>query len=462
MYIASLQKSKQDQQLTLNQLAELDAYESEMAAEETRRAEIAKEMALETAKENAKEAEAATKSMMKQRDALKEQMEQEWAMNTDEDTGKVYYVSKTTGQSQWETPLVVVQNNQLNQQLVEAQQKMDQITGERDAALLAVEEARKASRDAEVAAVKKLDAVSARYKWREKKAAVAELQQLVDRLVVDLEVEKTMEKQARTVLETIAHEYKMLKTSSQVWEKKILWEERLDATSGEWYYVNNADGSTTWDKPESLAYYMNRMTSESTWDAPLCVQEMNRVGGLMQAQEQVVKAAQATLNQVLSLLDHEKDKLLRLEEFASMVKSAAREAANSKASQLVMSGDRSERMKNVLSRIRKRAIEGPVCYDCHRKRATRRCLSCTKPYCASCFNRLHSEGAMAGHSFLPIGKGSGLVGAGVKSAKTGLLYDKAPTTRAPQVLQCMVCTSSPPRPASYVKSLLYMLVVLVV
>ena len=45
-------------------------------------------MALAAVKENAKEAEAAAKSLAKQRDTLKEQMEQEWDINTDEETGK--------------------------------------------------------------------------------------------------------------------------------------------------------------------------------------------------------------------------------------------------------------------------------------------------------------------------------------------------------------------------------------
>ena len=294
---------------------------------------------------------------------------------------------------------------------------------ERDDALKEAERARLASRDAEVEAIRKMDAVSARYKWREKNQQIFDLQSTIDKWLMEVDILKKTEKHERSVLNDIQHEYKLLNTSAQIWEEIVVWNSILDETSGENFYVNALDGRSSWDKPDYLCYYINNMTKESVWDPPKCVMDRDVMEEKMKEQENIQLKAQESVNTVLILLNKEKDKLIQMEEFAKMVKQAARDAATSKASQVLNNDQRSEHMKEVLTRIRKRAIEGPICYDCNSKRATRRCLSCIKPYCASCFNHFHNEGAMAGHSFLPIGKGSGLVGAGTKN-KAGQVYDK--------------------------------------
>jgi hypothetical protein len=133
-------------------------------------------------------------------------------------------------------------------------------------------------------------------------------------------------------------------------------------------------------------------------------------------QEKVLNTAHDVTMQILAVLKAEQVKLEQAEVFSTLMKAAARDAANSKATLLSQMTDRSENMKNVLRRVRERAMKGPICHECSRKRATRRCTGCVLPYCSNCFNQIHSkEGLLFSHSFLPIGIGSGLVGAGTIS-----------------------------------------------
>ena len=69
--------------------------------EETKRIEIEKEYLLQQAFENAELFNAKAVALAETSAMLRQQAEAEWETVTDEDTGKTYYVSKTTGQSQW-------------------------------------------------------------------------------------------------------------------------------------------------------------------------------------------------------------------------------------------------------------------------------------------------------------------------------------------------------------------------
>jgi hypothetical protein len=69
--------------------------------EETKRIEIEKEYLLQQAFENAELFNAKAVALAETSAMLRQQAEAEWETVTDEETGKTYYVSKTTGQSQW-------------------------------------------------------------------------------------------------------------------------------------------------------------------------------------------------------------------------------------------------------------------------------------------------------------------------------------------------------------------------
>jgi len=114
--------------------------------------------------------------------------------------------------------------------------------------------------------VRAMDAVSARLKWREKYQKVAALESVVSKYLTELDIAKGYEKHERKKCEDLKHTNKLCRTTAQVWEKKDVWLERVDPTSGEIYYENvgeDKSGATTiWEKPEHLSYYYNGMTKE--------------------------------------------------------------------------------------------------------------------------------------------------------------------------------------------------------
>ena len=181
------------------------------------------------------------------------------------------------------------------------------------------------------------------------------------------------------------------------------------------------------------------MTKESVWLPPQCILDRLEQEQVLKLQQIVVDELQSSIDTIMKTLQKEQVLLVQAEECSKLMKIAARDATNSKATLLLGLNDRSEHMKNVLSKIRTRAMEGPQCLECSRKRATRRCTTCKSPYCASCFNTKHATGDYTGHSFLPIGLGSGLIGAGTSSQ--GTIYDQKPLQKS-RVLQCTTCTTN--------------------
>ena len=230
--------SKLDKQLSLEQLAELDEYESERRSMETKKKEMQQQLLLEQAKENAQQAESRAEVLMEESKQLQQQIAQEWIVEQDKDTGKMFYISTKTGTSQWETPDVFIQAQQVEAAVAAATEIAHVQSLERDQALEALEQARVASRDAEVAAVRVMDAVSARLTWREFNQKVIQLQHQVDQWLVELDIHKGTEQHAATTLQDVAHSFKMANANAQVWEKKTLWNQVMDEASGDYFYVN--------------------------------------------------------------------------------------------------------------------------------------------------------------------------------------------------------------------------------
>ena len=138
------------------------------------------------------------------------------------------------------------------------------------------------------------------------------------------------------------------------------------------------------------------MTKESVWLPPQCILDRLEQEQVLHLQQIVVDELQSSIDTIMNTLQKEQVLLVQAEECSKLMKIAARDATNSKATLLLGLNDRSEHMKNVLSKIRTRAMEGPQCLECSRKRATRRCTTCKSPYCASCFNTKHATGDFTG------------------------------------------------------------------
>jgi hypothetical protein len=141
------------------------------------------------------------------------------------------------------------------------------------------------------------------------------------------------------------------------------------------------------------------MTKESVWLPPQCIVDRLEQEQVLNLQQIVVDELQSSIDTIMKTLQKEQVLLVQAEECSKLMKIAARDATNSKATLLLGLNDRSEHMKNVLSKIRTRAMEGPQCLECSRKRATRRCTTCKSPYCASCFNTKHATGDFTGEYF---------------------------------------------------------------
>ena len=441
MYIDTMIQSREANLLDLSELAELEGYEGERKAEATKRLEAEKELMLDRAMQNAEDAELRANDLKEMSVALNNAADAEWEIVKDEATGKTYYASKIDGRTQWEEPDILARARAVSLERREAEELVERVQAERDAAVHEAELAREKARNAEIEAVRLMDAVSARYKWRETNEAVTERQSKVDKWMTELDVAKGYRNHEKKTYDELDHEYKTADASARFWSEKMLWREEWDPTSGRTYYVNMTDGgSTTWDRPSgSLSYYFNEMTKESAWEMPEVVNEREECEKKRAEQHVKYDEMNEEVERLKKILEKERKKLEEAELFAGMMKVAARDAANSKASKLKSMGDRSELMKDLLRRVRLRATKGPSCIECGRKRATRRCLTCSVPYCSGCFNRVHAVGEKESHPFLPIGAGSGLVGAGTKST-TGAVYDSRATHKAPKtILECVRC-----------------------
>jgi hypothetical protein len=149
-YIDAMIQSRSDNQLELSELAELEAYEAEKIELEARRKEVEMELLLSDALENAQQAQEQATALEAESEALLLQVKNEWVTKIDEESGKTYYISQSTGQSQWEVPELILTANKVADAHQRAALLAVQLETAKNEQMLAAEKARIASRDAEI------------------------------------------------------------------------------------------------------------------------------------------------------------------------------------------------------------------------------------------------------------------------------------------------------------------------